>query len=118
MYFDKELEEKDLIIWQLRFLYPKLSWVDLEKLYWVWKTPHYLKAWVDNNLTKNVFSARVAEQRLIELELLEESSEFRVSEKTTRGRKTKIKTLITPIVNVLQKENVRITFDLKLSTNG
>lgn len=118
MYFDKVLSEKDLIVWQLRFIYPKLNWNDLVKLYWIWKTPNYLKAWVEDKLTKNIYAARVAEQRLIELELLEESEDNRVNDKTPKGRKTKRKTLLSPILGVLKGDETIVTFKLKLDESN
>lgn len=118
--FNKELSEKEHITWQLRFIYPKLSWEDLDKLYWIWKTPDYINFWIQEGITKNLFSGRVAEQRLIEYGLLIDTGQLKEIEeggKIKRGKRAKVRTLDPQIKNILSTEHLKITFNLKNKEN-
>jgi hypothetical protein len=62
--FEKNLEEKELVVWQLRILFPTIMYEDIEKLYYVWKSRDYKKVWIDLKICPNMNSAYALEMRL------------------------------------------------------
>lgn len=108
MTFEKKVEEKDLIIWQLRVLYPTVSWEDIDKLYYVWKYPEYRKKWVEFKVTPNLTSSYALEQRLEEKGLIEYKGKFA----NNKGKNRKQKGLPEQLLKVLSIESVELIIKL------
>lgn len=108
MIFDKRVEEKELIIWQLRIFCPTVSWDDLDKLYYVWKYPEYRKKWVEFKVTPNLTSSYALEQRLEEKGLIE----FKGKHPDAKGKNKKQKGLPEQLLNILSIESVELIIKL------
>lgn len=110
MEFNKQVEEKELIVWQLRIFYPTLHWEDLEKLYYVWKSTNYKQEWVDKKLTLNLSGSSALEQRLEEKGLIVFKGKF----PNDKGKNKKIKGLPDQVLQALSKNTVSLIIKLNL----
>ena len=110
MEFNKQVEEKELIIWQLRVFYPTIHWEDLEKLYYVWKSTNYKQEWVYQKLTLNLSGSSALEQRLEEKGLIDIKGKF----PNEKGKLKKIKGLPDAVLQALSKTTVELNIKLNL----
>lgn len=106
--FDIEVDEKVLIVWQLRILCPKINWNDLEKIYYVWKYPNYKEKWIEFGMTPNMHSSYSLEQRLEEKGVIITKGKIL----DENGKKRKVKGLLDSLIAALSTQSVSLTINL------